>query len=85
MLAANNEFERAVAVCRQALIPVAVFSFFINLLMLAMPLYVMQVYDRVISGQSLETLVFLSAITVAAYRLSSCRPTSGRWRVRGRG
>ena len=34
MLAASNEFERVVAVCRQALLPVTVFSFFINLLTL---------------------------------------------------
>lgn len=64
MIAGMNEFGRTIAVCRQALIPVAIFSFFLNLLMLTLPLYAMQVFDRVVSGQSTETLLYLTVIAI---------------------
>lgn len=35
-------------------------SFFINILMLTSPLYMLQIYDRVVSSGSVDTLVFLS-------------------------
>jgi len=38
------------------------FSLFINLLMLTAPLYMLQVYDRVVASRSLETLLFLTLI-----------------------
>lgn len=38
------------------------FSAFVNLLMLAGPLYMMQVYDRVLSSGSVETLIALTAL-----------------------
>lgn len=66
MIRRKNELERVIAVCRRGLIPVAVFSFFANLLMLTMPLYMMQIFDRVISGRSVETLVYLTLIAVFA-------------------
>lgn len=43
---------------------VAFFSFFANLLMLTGPLYMLQVYDRVLSSGSVETLVALSLLMV---------------------
>jgi len=43
-------------------VAVAVFSLFANLLILTGPLYMLQVYDRVLSAYSLETLVALSLI-----------------------
>jgi PrtD family type I secretion system ABC transporter len=43
-----------------------IFSFAINLLMLAAPLYMLQVYDRVLSSGRIETLIMLTAITGAA-------------------
>jgi ATP-binding cassette, subfamily C, type I secretion system permease/ATPase len=39
---------------------VAVFSFFINLLILASPLYMLQIYDRVLTSKSGSTLVYLT-------------------------
>ncbi len=39
------------------------FSFVINLLMLAVPLYSLQVFDRVLRSHSSETLVYLTIIT----------------------
>lgn len=46
---------------------VAVFSFFANLLMLTGPLYMLQVYDRVLGSRSVETLVALSLLVAFLY------------------
>jgi PrtD family type I secretion system ABC transporter len=46
---------------------IGVFSFVINLLALTGSLYMLQVYDRVLLSRSVETLVWLSVITVALY------------------
>jgi ABC-type protease/lipase transport system fused ATPase/permease subunit len=46
---------------------VAVFSAAVNLLMLAGPLYMLQIYDRVLSSRSVPTLIALSALLLAAY------------------
>ncbi|MAC47814.1 MAG: type I secretion system permease/ATPase [Oceanospirillum sp.] len=43
------------------------FSLFINLLMLTAPLYMLQVYDRVVASRSLETLLFLTLLMVAMF------------------
>jgi len=42
----------------------SLFSLFINLLMLAPPLYMLQVYDRVMSSRSQETLLFITLLLV---------------------
>lgn len=47
----------------------AIFSFFVNLLMLTGPLYMLQVYDRVLGGRSEATLVALSLLVVFLYGL----------------
>lgn len=46
-----------------------VFSVFVNLLMLTGPLYMLQVYDRVLTTRSVETLAALSALVVVLYLL----------------
>ncbi|MEO0390111.1 MAG: type I secretion system permease/ATPase [Pseudomonadota bacterium] len=46
---------------------VAVFSLFANLLMLTGPLYMLQVYDRVLGSRSEETLIALSLLVVFLY------------------
>ncbi|HYG88267.1 MAG TPA: type I secretion system permease/ATPase [Azospirillum sp.] len=48
------------------LIAALAFSFALNLLMLAVPLYSMQLYDRVLGSGSIETLILLSLMTAAA-------------------
>ena len=45
---------------------VGVFSFFANILMLTGPLYMLQVYDRVLGSRSFETLLALSLLVGAA-------------------
>lgn len=46
---------------------VAMFSFGINLLMLTGPLFMLQVYDRVLTSRSIPTLVVLWALIVALF------------------
>ncbi|MFO8127259.1 type I secretion system permease/ATPase [Yoonia sp.] len=46
-----------------------VFSIFVNLLMLTGPLYMLQVYDRVLSSRSVETLVALTVLVAVLYAL----------------
>ncbi|EPX86990.1 type I secretion system permease/ATPase [Salipiger mucosus] len=46
---------------------VAIFSFFVNLLMLTGPLYMLQVYDRVLGSRSEATLIALSVLVVFLY------------------
>jgi PrtD family type I secretion system ABC transporter len=53
--------------CRRAFWSVALFSGVVNLLMLAGPLYMLQIYDRVLSARSVPTLVALSVFLVGAY------------------
>jgi PrtD family type I secretion system ABC transporter len=48
---------------------VAIFSFFVNLLMLTGPLYMLNVYDRVLSSRSFETLIALSALVAFLYAM----------------
>lgn len=46
---------------------VGIFSFFVNLLMLTGPLYMLQVYDRVLSSRSEATLLALTVIVIFLY------------------
>ncbi|TIR61621.1 MAG: type I secretion system permease/ATPase, partial [Mesorhizobium sp.] len=54
------------AVFLRAVGDVGLFSLLINILLLVIPLYLLQVYDRVLPSSSVETLVYLSAIAVLA-------------------
>ena len=48
--------------CKKAFIYAFIFSFLINICMLAMPLYSLQVLDRVLSSFSIETLILIAVI-----------------------
>jgi PrtD family type I secretion system ABC transporter len=52
--------ERVAADFRSTLWMLAGFSAFLNLLLLAQPIYMLQVYDRILPSQSVNTLLFLS-------------------------
>jgi PrtD family type I secretion system ABC transporter len=54
------------ALDRRGLATVAIASLAGNVLMFALPLYSLQVYDRVLTARSGETLVFLTLIVIAA-------------------
>ncbi|MEP1209449.1 MAG: type I secretion system permease/ATPase [Rhizobiaceae bacterium] len=45
---------------------IAIFSIAANLLMIVPPLHMLQIYDRVLTSNSMETLIFLTLIAVAA-------------------
>ncbi len=62
-----NALQQALDRCRGALAAVVFFSFCINLLMLTAPLYMLQVFDRVLNSRSEETLLFLTLIAVIAF------------------
>lgn len=51
---------------RNTFIAVIVFSFVINLLMLTVPLYLLQIFNRVVPSKSTDTLIFLTGIVVLA-------------------
>jgi PrtD family type I secretion system ABC transporter len=56
----------ALGACRGAFVALFVFSVAINLLVLASPLYMMQLYDRVLNSRSMDTLLLLTVITLGA-------------------
>ncbi|MGR3622292.1 type I secretion system permease/ATPase [Pseudophaeobacter sp.] len=62
-----DELTTARRASRQLYWAVGVFSFFVNLLMLTGPLYMMQVYDRVLGSGSEATLVALSLLVLFLY------------------
>lgn len=64
---APTALDHALRAVRPAFIAVIVFSFFINLLGLNASIYMMQVYDRVLSSRSIETLILLTVITGFLY------------------
>ncbi|MEM7776288.1 MAG: type I secretion system permease/ATPase [Pseudomonadota bacterium] len=63
----SGELLAALKEGRGPLIGVALFSCVINLLMLAGPLFMLQVYDRVMTSGSLPTLIALLALTLSLY------------------
>ena len=62
---------------------VGIFSFFVNLLILTGPIYVLQVYDRVLGSRSEATLVALSLVVVFLYTMMGLLDCT-RGRVMGR-
>lgn len=56
--------DRAVGSAKSAVITAMVFSFFINILALVSPIYMLQVYDRVLASRNVTTLVMLTVICV---------------------
>lgn len=63
----STELQRVLTGCRGYFVTAALFSLAINLLYLAAPLYMLQVYDRVVSSASLVTLVMLTIALLVAF------------------
>jgi ATP-binding cassette subfamily C exporter for protease/lipase len=59
-------FDDCMAQIRGQALPLAVFSFAANLLLLVSSIYMLQVFDRVLSSGSLDTLFWLTLVVVAA-------------------
>ena len=62
----RTELADAALACRVTFGTLVLFSFCMNLLQLAAPLYMLQVYDRVMVTGRLETLVLLTLLVAAA-------------------
>lgn len=62
----NPYLRQVIGSFKRVMKSVFVFSFFINMLMLAVPLYLIQIYSKVIPNHSLDTLYFLTAIMIVA-------------------
>jgi ATP-binding cassette subfamily C protein/ATP-binding cassette subfamily C protein EexD len=58
--------SKAIATCRSHILAVGLFSGIVNLLQLTVSLYMMQVFDRVLSSRSLDTLTYLTLIAMFA-------------------
>jgi len=52
----------ALMACRGGFLAVALFSLCINLLMLTVPIYMLQLFDRVLGSGSTDTLLLLTAV-----------------------
>ena len=67
--ARQGELKRAILASGGAFKSLGVFSLAINILMLAGPLFMLQVYDRVMTSGSIPTLVTLSLLTAGIYAI----------------
>jgi len=65
----KGTISTALKPARTAMLMIAVFSFFVNLLMLTGPLFMLQIYDRVLTSGSIPTLVALGILVVMLYGL----------------
>ena len=58
--------RKGLAACRRNLITVAIFSIATNLLVLAIPIYLFNVSDRVLTSRSVDTLMMLTMVVAGA-------------------
>lgn len=58
----DNLLTRGIRQTRPAFVSAIIFSFFINVLAFVGPLYMLQIYDRVLSSRNVYTLLFLTLI-----------------------
>ena len=61
-----SQLDSALLSCRAAFGLCAVFSLLINLLMLASPIYLLQVYDRVLTTGHIDTLIMITMLVTLA-------------------
>lgn len=62
-----TELSAALAASKRAMIYIFIFSFAVNVLSLLQPLYSMQVFDRVFTTRSVDTLLGLTAVVLIGY------------------
>ena len=61
-----DHLKQAMTACRRVSVGVALFSGCLNMLMLSVPLYMMQVYDRVLATGNVDTLIALTVMVAVA-------------------
>ena len=64
-----NPFQQALTTYRTIIVATMIFSIAINVLMFVSPLYMLQVYDRVLHSRSEMTLIMLTVIALAMLAL----------------
>ncbi len=80
---AGSLLRETLAACRGGFRVVVLCSLAINLLMMTAPLYMLQVFDRVIASQSTDTLLYLTLIAlVALVALGALEVVRGRSMVK---
>ena len=62
----DTELRKALRACRGGALFLFFFSLGINVLALASPIYMMQLYDRVVSSRSVDTLIMLTLMFALA-------------------
>ncbi|MBV8406073.1 MAG: type I secretion system permease/ATPase [Alphaproteobacteria bacterium] len=62
----RDVLSRGLAAVRRSLFTIALFSFAVNTFVLAVPVYLFQISDRVLTSRSMDTLVMLTVIVIAA-------------------
>ncbi len=68
----NQLLQETLGKCKQVFVVIALFGLGINLLMLTAPLFMMQVFDRVITSRNTDTLILLLLIaTIALVTMSA--------------
>ena len=65
--AAGSELASALRRCRLAFLGIGLFSGLINILMLTGPLFMLQIYDRILPSHSVPTLIGLAILTVGLF------------------
>ena len=70
MFQKKSQIKSAWSSLRAGFTAVAFFSLILNILMLAGPLYMLQVYDRVLTSQNMDTLIALSILLVGVFTVS---------------
>jgi len=63
----KGELKRALLKAKMAFLMGGFFSLFINLLMLVPPLYMLQLYDRVVTSRSVETFILITALVIVLF------------------
>ena len=66
-----KSYQDALSAVRRNLSVVMVFTIFVNILVLAVPLYLFQISDRVLTSQSIDTLIMLTIAIVGAVILQA--------------
>lgn len=63
----SSSVSKAISASKGAIIAIAAFSLVLNILMLTGPMFMLQVYDRVLTSHSVPTLLALGGITLLLY------------------
>jgi ATP-binding cassette subfamily C protein len=79
----HGELRQALAACSSYFLAVGLFSAAINILYLASPLYMLQIYDRVVTSGSIPTLLMLTvALAVALLAMAALDGVRARILIR---